>query len=92
VERNLRYMETGICAMCGRDVRIDEDEGRVVCEGCNRATDNCTCLQENLETRHESSSMTGSMRPGTSAAWRADPEHGYSADPSERLGDEEDEE
>jgi hypothetical protein len=62
----------------------------VVCEGCNRATDNCTCLQDNLETRHESSSMTGSMRKGTSAAWKADPEHGYSAHPSERVADETD--
>lgn len=85
--RDMRYMETGICAMCGKDVRLDEDEGRVFCEGCNRATDNCTCITDNLDTRHESPSMTRSMRPGTSASWKADPKEGHSADPAPRVAD-----
>lgn len=87
--RNLRYMETGICAMCGKDVRLDEKEGRVVCEGCDMATDSCTCMNDNLDTRHESSSREGSMRKGTSASWKADPEEGHSADPSWRPDDDE---
>ena len=87
MERDLRYMETGICAMCGKDVRLDEEEGRVVCEGCDRPTDNCICIKDNLATRHESSSMTGSMRSGTSASWKADPPEGFSADPSQRVAE-----
>ena len=70
--RDLRYMETGVCAMCGKDVHIDDKEGRVVCDGCDRPTDNCTCISDNLDTRHESSSKTGAMREGTSASWIAD--------------------
>jgi predicted amidophosphoribosyltransferase len=72
--RNLRYMETGVCALCGADVRLEEKEGRVVCEPCNRPTDNCTCVKDDLETRHESSSKIGAMRPGTSGEWIADPQ------------------
>ena len=72
--RDLRYMETGVCALCGKDVRLDEAEGRVVCEGCDRATDNCTCIRDDLDTRHESSTKVGSMRPGTSGQWIADPQ------------------
>ena len=70
--RDLRYMETGVCALCGKDVRLDEAEGRVVCEGCDRATDNCTCILDDLDTRHESPSMGQAMRRGTSASWIAD--------------------
>ena len=70
--RNFRYMETGVCALCGAAVRLDEKEGRVVCEGCDRATDNCTCIVDDLDTRHESPSMGTAMRRGTSAAWIAD--------------------
>lgn len=87
MERDLRYMETGICGLCGKDVRLDEHEGRVVCEGCDRATDNCTCMKDNLDSRHESPSMGGAMRPGTSASWRADPKEGFSADPSKPVAD-----
>ena len=72
--RNLRYMETGICALCGAGVRLDDKEGRVVCEGCDRATDNCTCIKDDLDTRHESSTKIGAMRPGTSGQWIADPQ------------------
>jgi predicted amidophosphoribosyltransferase len=78
--RNYRYMETGICAMCGKDVKLDDREGRVVCEGCEKATDNCTCVKDDLDTRHESSMRTGAMREGTSAEWRADPKDGHSAE------------
>jgi ribosomal protein S27AE len=31
------------CALCGKGVHIDNHEGRVACNGCNMATDNCTC-------------------------------------------------
>ena len=72
--RNYRYMETGVCALCGAAVRLDEHEGRVVCEGCSRPTDNCTCLKDDLDTRHESSMKIGAMRPGTSGQWIADPQ------------------
>jgi hypothetical protein len=33
----------GQCALCGKGVHIDSHEGRVACNGCNMATDNCTC-------------------------------------------------
>ena len=33
----------GSCALCGNGVHIDSHEGRVACNGCNMATDNCTC-------------------------------------------------
>lgn len=33
----------GTCALCGNGVHIDNHEGRVACNGCNMATDNCTC-------------------------------------------------
>ncbi len=33
----------GQCALCGKGVHIDNHEGRVACNGCNMATDNCTC-------------------------------------------------
>ncbi|MDQ4068502.1 MAG: hypothetical protein M3203_03355 [Actinomycetota bacterium] len=72
--RNYRYMETGVCALCGADVHLDEKEGRVICDPCGRATDNCTCIRDDLETRHESSTKMGSMRPGTSGQWIADPQ------------------
>lgn len=72
MERTYRYMETGVCAMCGDDVHIDEVEGRVVCDGCKMATDSCTCISDNLATRHESSGRVGSMRKGDSAEWVAD--------------------
>ena len=72
--RNLRYMETGVCALCGAGVHLEEKEGRVVCDPCGRATDNCTCIKDDLETRHESSTKIGAMRPGTSGQWIADPQ------------------
>ncbi len=32
------------CALCGSPVYLDSDgEGRVHCQGCKMATDNCTC-------------------------------------------------
>jgi hypothetical protein len=35
------------CALCGRGVYIDtHGEGRVHCEGCKLAIDNCTCSSE----------------------------------------------
>ncbi len=72
--RNYRYMQTGVCAMCGAAVHLDDKEGRVVCDPCDKPTDNCTCINDDLDTRHESSSKTGSMRPGTSGQWIADPQ------------------
>jgi ribosomal protein S27AE len=36
----------GTCALCGKGVHIDNHEGRVACNGCNMATDNCTCPPE----------------------------------------------
>ena len=36
----------GRCALCGKGVHIDNHEGRVACNGCNMATDNCTCPPE----------------------------------------------
>jgi hypothetical protein len=33
----------GTCALCGKGVHIDSHEGRVACDGCGMATDNCTC-------------------------------------------------
>ncbi len=72
--RNYRYMETGVCALCGAGVRLDDKEGRVVCDGCDKPTDNCICIKNDLDTRHESSSKIGSMRPGTSGQWIADPQ------------------
>ncbi len=30
------------CAHCGMGVHLDE-EGRVVCDGCNNTTEACTC-------------------------------------------------
>jgi hypothetical protein len=35
----------GVCALCGRGVHLDE-EGRVACNGCQLAIDNCTCSSE----------------------------------------------
>lgn len=78
--RDFKYMETGICALCGKDVRLN-DEGRVECEGCNRATDNCTCVADDLDTRHESPGKSKSMRKGTSGQWKADPSEGHSEAP-----------
>lgn len=72
--RNYRYMETGVCALCGAGVHLDDKEGRVVCDPCGRATDNCTCTKDDLDTRHESSMKIGSMRTGTSGQWIADPQ------------------
>jgi len=34
------------CALCGKGVHIDNHEGRVACNGCGMATDNCTCEPE----------------------------------------------
>jgi len=34
------------CALCGKGVHIDSHEGRVACNGCGMATDNCTCDPE----------------------------------------------
>jgi len=83
--RNYRYMETGVCALCGAAVRLDDKEGRVVCEGCGKATDNCTCVKDDLAFRHESSSKTGAMRPGTSGQWIADPQPDAADDPDDEA-------
>jgi len=81
-------MESGVCALCGADVRIDDGEGRVVCEGCDMATDNCTCICDDLETRHSSTGRTKSMRKGTSASWIADvPEEPLAEEPADQPGD-----
>jgi len=34
------------CALCGEGVHIDGHEGRIACDGCNMATDSCTCPGE----------------------------------------------
>ncbi len=81
--RNYRYMETGVCALCGAAVRLDDKEGRVVCEGCDKPTDNCVCIKDDLGTRHESSTKIGSMRSGTSGQWIADPQPDEADDPDD---------
>jgi predicted RNA-binding Zn-ribbon protein involved in translation (DUF1610 family) len=81
--RNLRYMETGVCALCGAEVHLEEKEGRVVCDPCGRPTDNCTCIKDDLDTRHESSMKIGAMRPGTSGQWIADPQPEDDDDPDD---------
>ena len=78
--RDYKYMETGVCGLCGADVSLN-DEGRVVCDPCGRATDNCTCVADDLETRHESPGKSRSMRRGTSGEWKADPSEGHSEEP-----------
>jgi ribosomal protein S27AE len=46
-EENMTELDTilsrGVCALCGMGVHIDDHEGRVACNGCNMATDNCDC-------------------------------------------------
>jgi len=41
-----RLLSAGICALCGKGVHIDDHEGRVACDGCNMATDNCDCASK----------------------------------------------
>jgi uncharacterized membrane protein len=33
------------CALCGDSVHMN-DEGRIACDGCNVATEECTCAGE----------------------------------------------
>lgn len=40
-------LRQGCCALCGKGVHIDTHEGRVHCDGCNMATDGCTCPRQN---------------------------------------------
>ncbi|MBA3267293.1 MAG: hypothetical protein H0T70_03410 [Acidimicrobiia bacterium] len=39
-------LSRSVCALCGKGVHIDNHEGRVACDGCNMATDNCTCISK----------------------------------------------
>ncbi len=39
------------CAICGNGVHIDDHEGRVACNGCGMATDNCTCSGQDRQDR-----------------------------------------
>ncbi len=39
------------CAICGAGVHIDEHEGRVACDACEKPTDNCTCTGEDRQDR-----------------------------------------
>ncbi len=41
-----RLLSAGVCALCGKGVHIDDHEGRVACDGCNMATDNCDCASK----------------------------------------------
>jgi len=41
-----RLLSQGVCALCGKGVHIDDHEGRVACDGCNMATDNCSCASK----------------------------------------------
>jgi hypothetical protein len=51
VSRMDEILTQASCAMCGKGVHIDDGhEGRVACDGCNLATDNCTCLSSSTET------------------------------------------
>ena len=43
---NALVLAQQLCALCGKGVHIDTHEGRVACNGCNMATDNCTCPPE----------------------------------------------
>ena len=36
----------GVCDKCGRPVSVGGEEGRVMCQGCNLPTDNCTCAPQ----------------------------------------------
>jgi len=44
-------LSSATCALCGAGVHIDDHEGRVACNGCKMATDNCTCTGEDLQDR-----------------------------------------
>jgi uncharacterized membrane protein len=44
------YLSGATCAICGSGVGLNE-EGRVVCEGCNIAIDNCTCERQAAASR-----------------------------------------
>jgi hypothetical protein len=46
------------CALCGAGVHI-EGEGRVACNGCGLATDNCTCTGEGQQDRSARQSGRG---------------------------------
>ena len=35
-------IDTGVCETCGKGVHLDE-EGRTACDGCGRATMQCSC-------------------------------------------------
>lgn len=39
-------LSRAVCALCGMGVHIDDHEGRVACNGCNMATDNCDCVSK----------------------------------------------
>jgi ribosomal protein S27AE len=41
--RITELLSQSTCALCGKGVHIDNHEGRVACDGCNMATDNCDC-------------------------------------------------
>lgn len=43
-------LERATCGLCGKGVHIDDHEGRVACDGCGLATDNCTCEPASAET------------------------------------------
>ncbi len=44
-------LSNATCALCGAGVHFDNHEGRVACNGCGMATDNCTCTGEDLQER-----------------------------------------
>ena len=60
-------MTTATCALCGAGVHIDDHEGRVACNGCGMATDNCTCTGEDLQDRAGRSKGWGTGNSETGA-------------------------
>jgi ribosomal protein S27AE len=52
------------CALCGAGIHIDDHEGRVACDGCGMATDNCTCTGEDLQERAGRSKARGAPARG----------------------------
>ncbi|HEX2274124.1 MAG TPA: hypothetical protein VHG90_09665 [Acidimicrobiales bacterium] len=51
-------LSNSICALCGAGVHL-EAEGRVACNGCGMATDNCTCTGEGQQDRSGRASGRG---------------------------------
>lgn len=60
-------LSNATCALCGAGVHFDDHEGRVACNGCGMATDNCTCTGEDLQDRAGRSKGRGTGNSETGA-------------------------